>query len=279
MRGHQLRGRDCNAEGTGIVASDTLRLTEEVAVKTFNCHRELGIVAVLLLAGCQREAAAPPSVPEAVADAIGAGATAQTPVAESGLTIKRGAVVLTADARTLRLCGENEDLWLAGQGDDSLEETYTRLAGDPGTPLYVEVRGERTATPGGTSIPTDYKQAFLLEELLYAGLPGEGAGCETATPAFSVLARGNEPFWAIEVATDKMVLRQPDPAIPLEFPADESQDAEGSVTYRAAAGGHQLELTVARAACTDSMSGAYFAYTAEAELDGRKLQGCARLGE
>ncbi len=249
-------------------------------MKIVSHRREIWIVAVMLVAGCQREAAVPPvSVPGTVSDAVSAGATTQVPVAESGLTIKRGAVVLTADARTLRLCGENEDLWLADQGEDSLEEAYARLVGEPGTPLYVEVRGERTATPAGTSIPGDYKQAFLLEELLYAGVPGEGAGCETGAPAYRVLARGNEPFWAIEVATDKMLLRQPELPAPLEFPADESQDAEGSVTWRAAAGGHALELTISRVACSDSMSGAYFAYTAEAELDGRKLQGCARLGE
>lgn len=228
-----------------------------------------------LLSGCQPETASPvspsPATPTPAAAPV-------DPATESSLSIKRGIVMLTSDSRTLRLCGETADLWLAGEGD-ALDEIYSRLAGEPGAALYIEARGERTTTPQGTTIPVTYTQTFLLEQVLFAALPGEGGACAAGTPAWRVRASGNEPFWSVEITGERIQLREPEPAMPLNLPVTESQDSEGTVTYRAAGEGHVLELVVASQACSDSMSGAYFAYTAEGKLDGRELRGCARIGE
>ena len=59
----------------------------------------------------------------------------------------------------------------------------------------------------------------------------------------------------------------------------QSQDAEGTVSYRATADGHNLELLIDAQACRDSMSGEYFAYAARAVLDGKEFKGCARVGK
>lgn len=239
----------------------------------------LVLAALTAAAGCQREGAAPetPATPAAApAPAVTAAAPADT---ESSLAIKRGIVTLTADTRVLRVCGESQDLWLVQQDDQAFDETYAKLAGEPGTPLFVEVRGERAAAPQGTVIPASFKQALILEELLYAGVPSEGGGCAAPTPAYRVLARGNEPFWSVEINTDQMLLRQPDEPEPSKFSVQETQDAEGSVTYRGTGGDKSLEITVTSSPCSDSMSGEYFAYTADLTLDGRMLRGCARVGE
>ena len=234
---------------------------------------------LIVAAGCERQHAAPES-PTAPAAAPVPAATAETPAdTESSLSIKRGTVTLTADSRALRLCGESEDLWLVQQDDQAFDETYAKLAGEPGTPLFVEVRGERTASPQGTIIPASFKQALILEELLYAGVPAEGGGCAAPTPAYRVLARGNEPFWSVQIDTDHMLLRQADEPAPSTFSVQETQDVEGSVTYRGSGGDKSLEITVTNSPCSDSMSGEYFAYTADLTLDGRMLRGCARVGE
>ncbi len=239
------------------------------------------VLAALLANACQRTepGSLPPATGEVQGPASNVAAATTAPAAESSLTLRRGTVTLTADSRTLRFCDEAVDVWLVDQGDPTLDDVYAKLAGEPGTPLYVEVRGERMATPPGTAIPATFKQVFLLEELLYAGAPADAAGCATGVPAYRVQARGNEPFWAIEIREDRMLLRQVGQATPLEFKMDETLGAEGTVTYGGASGGHSLELTITNNPCSDSMSGDYFAYTAEARLDGRTLNGCARLGE
>lgn len=245
-------------------------------MKAFTCGPFLALIASwLALSGCQPEAAPPPSPTPATPTPA---AAPVDPSTESSLSIKRGIVMLTTESRTLRLCGENADLWLAGEGD-ALDEIYSRLAGEPGAALYVEARGERTATPQGTTIPATYAQTFLLEQVLFAAMPGEGGACAAGPPPWRVRASGNEPFWSVEITAERIRLREPEPAMPLDLPVAESQDSEGTVTYRAAGEGHVLELVVTALACSDSMSGAYFAYTAEGKLDGRELRGCARLGE
>lgn len=237
-------------------------------------------VALALLAGCQPDASAPAAAPPAKAGASSAPASPPAATdAESSLAIKRGTVALTADTRILRLCGQGDDLWLVQQDDQALDETYAKLAGEPGTPLFVEVRGERVPTPPGTTIPASFKQAFVLEELLYAGVVSEGAGCAAPVPAYRVLARGNEPFWSVEIDSDQLLLREAGAPAPTRFSVQETQDAEGSVTYRGTSGSKSLEITVANSACSDSMSGEYFAYSADLTLDGRTLRGCARVGE
>lgn len=227
-----------------------------------------------LCLGCQPEAI-PPS---AVSPTAAASPEPVALSADSSLAIKRGTARLTTENRTFLPCGETAELWLAGEGE-FLDETYSRLAGEPGAPLYVEVRGERTATPAGTSVPAGFAQTFLLEEVLFAALPGEGGDCDAVPPDYRVRAAGNEPFWSVAVVADRMVLHLPEMPAPLELSVGESQDSEGTVTYRGAGAGRTLELTIAAQSCSDSMSGAYFAYTAAGRLDDIDLHGCARLGE
>ncbi len=242
----------------------------------------LMVAALASVAGCQRDDSASEAPLPAASGAAAAGPAVTAPAAadtESSLAIKRGIVSLTAETRVLRLCGQNEDLWLVQQDDLTIDDTYARLAGEPGTPLFVEVRGERVASPPGTAIPATFKQAFVPEELLYAGVPAEGGGCTMTVPAYRVLARGNEPSWSVEIGSDQLLLRQPQEPAPTRFSVQETQDAEGSVTYRGASGDKTLEITVSNNPCSDSMSGEYFAYTAELNLGGRSLRGCARVGE
>lgn len=229
------------------------------------------LLALAVASGCEREM----SASRTAGPGLTAGGTEPAESTESSLTIRRGTLSLGAETRSFLPCGQTEALWLLDQSDAILEETYARLTNELGSPLYVEIRAERTVT----GMPAGYSAALLVEELLYAGFPGEGGGCQANPPTYRVLARGNEPFWAVEVHVDRMLLRQPELAAPLEFSVEQSLDGEGSVTFRGTASAATLEVAVTSTACSDSMSGEYFAYTATARLDGQELHGCARLGE
>ena len=43
-------------------------------------------------------------------------------------------------------------------------------------------------------------------------------------------------------------------------------------------GNHHIEITIDEQACTDTMSGAYFSFVVQVELDGRTYIGCAMEG-
>ena len=234
--------------------------------------------ASLAAGGCGRqenkEAAVPAperSVPATtIPDAALAGNEA-TP-GDSGLAIKRAVVTGEGDHATLRACDEKAYLWLI-DGEGALTELLTADASS----MYIEAYGERAAVPQNLPAARSLAGAFVLEQLLYAGVPGEGRGCSGPQPDYAVMARGNEPFWSASVMENRMIWRQPEAEITLH--QLQSEDAEGTVSYRATAENHALELFVGAQPCRDSMSGEYFALSARAVLDGREFKGCARVGK
>jgi uncharacterized membrane protein len=238
-------------------------------------------IASLALHACSKTPPSPPPVvaPDTApvpAAAVPAAAPAEPP-AESSLALKRGTLSLASEQATFQPCGEAAALWVIDQTDGVLRQTFASES----TPLelYVEAHGERTSVPDDLAAARAYPGAFILEEVLYAMPPAEAQGCKEPTPSYIVAARGNEPFWAVEVNSDTMIWRQPDGLKEVVIQTPQSQDSEGTVGYTGTGGGHTLELFVDAQPCRDSMSGAFFAYSARAIFDGREFKGCARIGD
>ena len=242
--------------------------------------------AVLLMAGCSKDPApAVPATPEATlsdAPPVAEGTpTATEPPAESGLAIKRGIATLTADRSTFRPCGEQRELLLIDQTDGVLGRTFASEKDASGAEqplkLYIEAYGERTTDlPAGEH---DFAGTFLLEEALYAAPDGQTRGCDAPAQDYIVAARGNEPFWGVEVTDAALLWRQPEEPKEISIAAPQTQNSEGAVSYAAANEAHKIELLIAAQACIDDMSGEYFAYAARASLDGKQYTGCARVGK
>lgn len=238
------------------------------------------------LAGCSRPAEQAPS-PAADSSTPAAPATAAAPAqpppadipTDSSLSLKRGIVMLAQDRMTFLPCGETGELWLVDQTDGVLEQAFASDAPRSPTKLYIEAYGERAAVADDIPAARAYAGTFLLEEVLYAGLQADVKGCDAPAPKYIVAARGNEPFWAVEVGETQIVWRQPDDPKEISLGPPQMQDAEGAVHYHASANGHQVELLIDAQQCRDSMSGEFFAYAAKALLDGKEFTGCARVGE
>lgn len=239
-------------------------------------------VGSLALCGCSKQDAHPASEtvahePAAIPAAAVPQAPSSEPPAESSLALKRGMFSLEAERMTFQLCGDPTTLWVIDESDGTMREAF---ANEPKPlKLYVEAHGERAAVPAQISAAREFPGVFILEEVLYATAPAESHGCNEPVPNYIVMARGNEPFWSVEVTADKLIWRQPDAPKEVVFDAVQSEDAEGTVGYTGSADGHALELFIDAQLCRDSMSGALFAYTARASFDGKQLKGCARIGE
>jgi uncharacterized membrane protein len=238
-------------------------------------------VGSMMLFACSKST--PPVPPTAAPDVAPVPAASIPPPssselpADSGLALKRGMLTLAAKQATFQPCGTSAQLWVIDQTDGVLRQTF---ANEPiPLELYVEAHGERTSVPDTIPAASAYPGAFILEEVLYATQPAETQGCKEPAPTYTVTARGNEPFWSVEVTGDKLVWRQPEPPTEVTINAPQSQDSEGTVGYVGAASGHKLELFIDAQPCRDSMSDAFFAYSARAVFDGKELKGCARIGE
>lgn len=243
---------------------------------------------LLTLAGCSKapEPAAP-TAPVAATDASAApeqSLAESEPPAESGLAVKRGTVTLTADRGTFRPCGEQGELLMVDQTDGVIARTFADEkdpdgAADQPLKVYIEAYGERATVTDGRPIPAGYAGTFLLEEVLYAAPEGQTRGCDLPVQDYIVAARGNEPFWNVEVTEAALLWRQPEEPKEISIAAPQTQDSEGAVSYVAANEAHQIELMIDAQPCRDDMSGEYFAYAARATLDGKKFSGCARVGK
>ena len=244
----------------------------------FRCRILMGLsIAGLALAGCSRPGDAPvPATPSSVNPAptseLSSGPVEEAP-AESSLAIKRGIVTGEGDHATFRACDDPTELWLI-DGEGAL----TQLLTEDTTSLYVESYGERGPVPDDLPAAKGQAGAFMLEQLVYAASTAEGRGCDRPLSDNVVSARGNEPFWAVEVTQTGMLWKQPDDPKEIALGDLQAEDAEGTVGYRASDAGHQLELQIEAQVCRDSMSGEYFAFAARAVLDGRDFKGCARVG-
>lgn len=236
---------------------------------------------VLVTAGCGRKenedagSPAPPPAPSTTAPAAELSSGPVQEPAESGLAIKRAIATADGDHAIFRSCDDNADLWLIDEGDGTLTQLLTEDAAS----LYIEAYGERAAVPDDLPAARGQAGVFVLEQLLYAGASGEGRGCSEPAADYVVTARGNEPFWAATVSTTGMVWKQPAAPAQITLGELQSEDAEGTVSYRARGEGHALELFVDFQPCRDSMSGEYFAFSARAILDGKEFKGCARVGK
>jgi uncharacterized membrane protein len=231
------------------------------------------MLAALPFSGCgkNKEAAVATDTPTTAVPALPT-VSPQELEAESGLSVKRGIITLTSQTRSFRVCGANVDLTLTDQLDGALDRVYADLGAKP---LYAEVYGDRGEAPPNGKAAT----SFNVEDLLYATTNSPVAACAAARGTYELLARGSEPSWSIEVHQDTMQFKQSTAPTEIKFTAVETADTEGTVTYRAGADRHVLELVITQRACRDSLTSEYYAYSAAVRIDKQALNGCARVGE
>ncbi len=96
----------------------------------------------------------------------------------------------------------------------------------------------------------------------------------------SAKARGNEPFWGVDVTPEGITWLTPD-NLPdgLRFPPAAPVSDSASHEWTVSAGGHTLMLRLTRVPCQDSMSGEAFGWTSAVQLDSMSATGCGSVME
>ncbi len=102
---------------------------------------------------------------------------------------------------------------------------------------------------------------------------------ERPAPVVMTVARGNEPFWSVEVRTDRVLFSQlgADSAVYPYAPAD--FDADGRAVYRAKRYGADplLMLVIQRGDCSDGMSDQRYPGSAVLTRGDSTWRGCATV--
>jgi|SRR5690606_24386400 len=107
-----------------------------------------------------------------------------------------------------------------------------------------------------------------------AATPAAEAGAD-ALAGGSFRARGNEPFWAIDTEGDTLHFVTPGMPEGRTLESERITHVKG-VAFSGEDEGRPFNLDITRTACTDSMSGEAFEFTATWDYAGQRMHGCAR---
>ncbi len=102
-------------------------------------------------------------------------------------------------------------------------------------------------------------------------------GNENASHAEAVahyIARGNEPFWAVEASDLGLVLKTPDQPNGTALPAKRQPTLHG-MRWAGEADGHRYSLGIIDGDCSDGMSDRHYRLKATWIYDETTQQGCA----
>lgn len=91
-------------------------------------------------------------------------------------------------------------------------------------------------------------------------------------------AQGNEPFWAIDVEGDILHFVTPEMPEGRTLKGERIAHVKG-VAFSGEDDGRPFNLDITRTACTDSMSGQAFEFTATWDYAGQRMHGCARTSD
>ncbi|HEY8573382.1 hypothetical protein [Phenylobacterium sp.] len=127
-------------------------------------------------------------------------------------------------------------------------------------------------TPQGAAAPAPAEAPPVAVKTV---APGEARAIGSTDFSQPMLARGNEPFWAVRMDGVKLTLQRPEqPELVFEAPGATISPGKG-VWQARSADGQTLSLTLYGSECNDGMSDIRYPLVAEVEFAGETLRGCA----
>ncbi len=195
---------------------------------------------------------------------------------EPGIQRVTGFVAIGQERRDFVPCAGGEPYWLDGPALPEILELHAVLT--PGMEPVESIFLDLLAAPG--SPPASGPGAGLagrLDALEVRRAAFEGWGCREVDQTLVAEARGNEPFWRLEVTEAGATFATPEGERPFEAARPEPSPEGWRLTGTTDAG-EPFTLVLDLTGCVDSMSGAWSHVTARLELPDRVLEGCGVLG-
>lgn len=197
------------------------------------------------------------------------------PDVEPAGQVVSGFAVHGHEVRAFRPCDTDEEVW-AVDPSGLLWELHGDLAlhREPYEEVFAIVEGYMGPAPE-EGFGAEYAATLEIAGVLY--MAREGMRCNVDLSSFRYRAFGNEPFWSVRVSGDGIVLKTP-ASDDLVWPDFTAREVDGGALLTADGTAGPLELHVTAEPCRDSMSGAYYAYSARLRLGGKEFTGCVLKG-
>ncbi len=177
----------------------------------------------------------------------------------------RGNFVAGKHGLQMSPCRSGERLAVADRTPErDLEAVYREIAQRPGRAIFVELQGRLEA------------KTLMAERLVRAS--AEGPGCREDLERVRLRAQGSDPLWQLEAREDGVFIRTRGGATPMRFASGTWSVKDTGWSLEASTGKSVLHVTVRAERCRDPLLG-LTTLRALADLDGRKLLGCAWQGD
>ena len=132
-----------------------------------------------------------------------------------------------------------------------------------------------------SAAPASRRRLPILAALLLAGaLAGcnekaaDGAGAAAGDFSGDLTALGTEPFWTVNIRSDRLTFSRPDAADVVGTNAG-PKIADGAATWNAPDATTPFMLTLTKEDCSDQMSDRHYPFKAVLTFDETTLTGCA----
>ena len=187
--------------------------------------------------------------------------------------VHRGIAIFGHEVRSFQPCGSEASLW-AIDSSRMLWDLHTEMTlhDPPYQGLFAILQGRLGSAPQD-GFGSDYDGTLIVDEVLYVAR--EGLGCDFDLSAFRYRALGNEPFWSVDITTTAILLRsmgQDDQTWALI----QEGRLDSELRFRGEGDGREpVVVAIRRTECRDTMSGAFFGYTATVRIGESVLMGCA----
>jgi uncharacterized membrane protein len=222
----------------------------------------LSVALSVLIAGCGQSLKSEPPQPGALNAAPEPG-------------VMSGFAVYGHEVRAFRPCDADEKMWVSDPSG-LLWELHRDLAlhREPYEEVFAIVEGRR-GPPPTRGLGAGYAGTLEVTGVRYAAL--EGIMCNVDLSEFRYRASGNEPFWMALITAEAILVKMPGRED--RFWRDiRMQEVGGGIRFEATGPAGPVVIRIADRPCRDSMSGAYFAYSAGLSLDGTEFTGCVLRG-
>ncbi|TVP59710.1 MAG: hypothetical protein EA351_01285 [Gemmatimonadales bacterium] len=224
---------------------------------------------VLVPVGCQGDPDASPDETPSVSGEASPESEATVEVSSFVPLGVSGELIVTDDFR-FRPC-DGAEWWTVVDGTDGeLARIPERLESGE-RPVYAHLVFAQPARGGPGAEVSEIRSAFP-----------EGWGCPDVLPDTELQARGNEPFWGVDIDGSTARFRTPDEIDGIEYTAGAWRESSDGWRFEAERdfvdGIAYLTVEIIEERCYDSMSGAWYPFASRVSEGGTDYRGCALEG-
>ncbi|MBC7914378.1 MAG: hypothetical protein H7Y07_09675, partial [Pyrinomonadaceae bacterium] len=177
---------------------------------------------------------------------------------------------------TFRNCSNQKRVYWVEDESQKLMEAYkttTNFMHYPYESMYVEVKGYLKGK-SNIGYAGEYQNVLAVTDLVTISQKSYKTDCFN----YEFICLGNEPFWSLEINPDEKIIALKDVGVEKTylFSYKAAKHTGNSYVYETSNERKEsITILITQQTCSDGMSDRQYHYSAQVNIDGKTLKGCA----